>query len=62
MKAPTYFDHNSRRTDDVPLEVVEWQAISPPIDWPPSDGIEVEVRELTQAEWEQFRRVLEGLK
>ncbi len=55
MKAPSYFDHNSRRTDDVPLEVIDW------VD-PPTQPMDVEERDLTEREWLEFKRILAGLK
>ncbi len=56
MKAPSYFDHNSRATNDTPLDVIDWR--DPPLD----DSYEVEVRELDADEWRAFKALLEGLK
>jgi hypothetical protein len=54
-RAPSYTEWAARRTDDVPLDLLDWTD-------PPPQPIEVEERDLTQAEWALFKRVLEGLK
>ena len=59
---PNYFTHNARKTNDVPLEVVEWR--EPVTLWRNNadPSIEVEERDLTEAEWTRFKKILAGLE
>jgi len=51
----SYFDYRARRSDDVPLDVVEWKQ-------PADDSYVVEHRELSDEEFARFKALIEGLK
>jgi hypothetical protein len=53
MKTLSYFDHLSKLNGDTPLDVVEWK--EPP-------AMEVEERDLTEAEWARFKKIMAGLE
>ncbi len=53
MTVPNYFDFQSKLRGDVPLDVVEWRE---------PESIEVEERDLTEAEWQRFKQIMRGLE
>jgi len=55
MKAPNYYQFQERLANSVPLDVVEWR--DPVVD----DSYVVDEKELTEDEWQQFKKIIAGL-